>query len=473
MSKHQDNQKSLADVHDSVEVGTEKSKLKKILAFFGPAYLISVGYMDPGNWATDLAGGSQFGYALIWVLLMSNLMALLLQSLCTRLGIVWQKDLAQCNRESYPKWLNYILYALAEIAIAACDLAEVLGMAIGLQLLFGIDLIWGVLISFLDTFLLLYLQRFGIRKLELFIIGLVFLIGMCFVAEMFFAQPDITEIARGFIPSIPNQTALYISIGIIGATVMPHNLYLHSALVQTRKIPRDVKSIKHALRANFWDSSIALNLAFLVNAAILILAASVFHKNGMTDVAELEDAQHLLYHLLNNEWAPRLFAVALILAGQSSTVTGTLAGQIVMEGYLHLRINPVLRRVLTRLLAIIPAVVVILLMGESQVGKLLVFSQVLLSMQLAFAIIPLIYFVSNKQKMGQFAIGLPVKIVSWLITLVIVVLNLNLVYSEITSWLATTTNLWAEVVSVAFGMALLVLLLIVFFYPIFCKWKSS
>ena len=459
-------------MHNSVEVGAQKSKLKKLLAFFGPAYLISVGYMDPGNWATDLAGGSQFGYTLIWVLLMSNLMALLLQSLCARLGIVWGKDLAQCNRESYPKWLNYILYVLAEIAIAACDLAEVLGMAIGLQLLFGVDLIWGVLISFLDTFLLLYLQRFGIRKLELFIIGLVFMIGMCFIAEMFFAQPNVTEIAQGFIPSMPNETALYISIGIIGATVMPHNLYLHSALVQTRKIPRDFKSIKNALRANFLDSAIALNLAFLVNAAILILAAAVFHKNGMTGVAELDDAHQLLYHILDNEWAPRLFAVALILAGQSSTVTGTLAGQIVMEGYLHLRINPILRRLLTRLLAIIPAVVVILAFGESQVGKLLIFSQVLLSMQLAFAIIPLIYFVSNKQKMGQFVIKLPVKIAAWLIALIIVVLNLNLVYNEISDWMASASSIWINIFSILLGIGLLILLLVVFFYPFFFKWKN-
>lgn len=465
-------QKSLDDVHGSVDVSIHKSKFKKLLAFIGPAYLISVGYMDPGNWATDLAGGSRFGYALIWVLLMSNLMALLLQSLCARLGIVWGKDLAQCNRESYPKWLNYILYVLAEIAIAACDLAEVLGMAIGLQLLFGIDLIWGVLISFLDTFLLLYLQRFGIRKLELFIIGLVFMIGMCFMAEMFFAKPDVAEIAKGFVPGIPDQTALYISIGIIGATVMPHNLYLHSALVQTRKIPRDFKSIKNALRANFFDSAIALNLAFLVNAAILILAASVFHKNGMNEVAELEDAHRLLYHILGNEWAPRLFAVALILAGQSSTVTGTLAGQIVMEGYLHLRINPILRRLMTRLLAIVPAVIVILAFGESEVGKLLIFSQVLLSMQLAFAVIPLIYFVSNKRKMGEFAIKLPVKIAGWLITLIIVVLNLNLVYDEIRGWMANSSNIWINILSVSLGVGLVALLLIVFFYPFFFKWKN-
>ena len=464
--------KSLGDVHESVDVTAPKSRFRKFLAFIGPAYLISVGYMDPGNWATDLAGGSQFGYALIWVLLMSNIMALLLQSLCARLGIVRGKDLAQCNRESYPKGLNYILYVLAEIAIAACDLAEVLGMAIGLQLLFGLDLIWGVLISFLDTFLLLYLQRFGIRKLELFIIGLVFMIGMCFMVEIFFAQPDPHEIVQGFIPSIPNETALYISIGIIGATVMPHNLYLHSALVQTRKIPRDIKSIKRALRINFLDSAVALNLAFLVNAAILILAASAFFKNGMTNVAELEDAHELLYHVLGTEWAPRLFAVALILAGQSSTVTGTLAGQIVMEGYLHLRINPILRRLLTRMLAIVPAVVVILALGESEVGKLLIFSQVLLSMQLAFAVIPLIYFVSNKQKMGQFAIKLPVKIAAWAIAGIISVLNLKLVYEEMIGWMNSSGSIWVNFLAIALGTGMLLLLLIVILYPVFFKWKD-
>jgi len=464
--------KSLDDVHESVDVTAPKSRFRKFLAFIGPAYLISVGYMDPGNWATDLAGGSQFGYALIWVLLMSNIMALLLQSLCARLGIVRGKDLAQCNRESYPKGLNYVLYVLAEIAIAACDLAEVLGMAIGLQLLFGLDLIWGVLISFLDTFLLLYLQRFGIRKLELFIIGLVFMIGMCFMVEMFFAQPDPNEIVQGFVPSIPDETALYIAIGIIGATVMPHNLYLHSALVQTRKIPRDVKSIKRALRINFLDSAVALNLAFLVNAAILILAASAFFKNGMTNVAELEDAHELLYHVLGTEWAPRLFAVALILAGQSSTVTGTLAGQIVMEGYLHLRINPILRRLLTRMLAIVPAVVVILVFGESEVGKLLIFSQVLLSMQLAFAVVPLIYFVSNKQKMGQFAIKLPVKIAAWTIAGIISVLNLKLVYEEMIGWMNSSGSIWVNFLAIALGTGMLLLLLTVILYPVFFKWKD-
>ncbi|WP_028298908.1 Nramp family divalent metal transporter [Olivibacter sitiensis] len=458
--------KSLHDVHESVDVQSKTSKFKRALAFFGPAYLISVGYMDPGNWATDLAGGSRYGYTLIWVLLMSNLMALLLQSLCARLGVVWGKDLAQCNRESYPKGMNFILYLLAELAIAACDLAEVLGMAIGLQLLFGLDLIWGVSISFLDTFLLLYLQRLGMRKMELFIIGIIFMIGMCFLVEMVFAEPDMTGIARGFIPSIPDKTALYISIGIIGATVMPHNLYLHSALVQTRKIKRDEQSIRRALKYNFLDSAIALNLAFFVNAAILILAAAVFHKNGMEDIAELEDAHHLLAPMLGTEWAPRLFAIALILAGQSSTVTGTLAGQIVMEGYLRLRISPVLRRIITRLLAIIPAVLVILLFGEKEVGPLLIFSQVLLSMQLAFAVIPLIHFVSDKHRMGVFVIGWKTKVLSWIIAAIISVLNFQLVYDEIKGWIAESNNTWLHILLLTLGLGLLVLLAFTVIYPL-------
>ena len=459
-------EKSLHDVHQSINVQGQKSKFKKILSFFGPAYLISVGYMDPGNWATDLAGGSQFGYALIWVLLMSNIMALLLQSLSARLGIVWGKDLAQCNRETYPKGMNFILYLLAEIAIAACDLAEVLGMAIGLNLLFGLDLLWGVGISFLDTFLLLYLQRLGMRKMEIFIIGLIFLIGMCFLIEMVFAKPDLGGIMQGFIPSMPNKAALYISIGIIGATVMPHNLYLHSALVQTRKINRDEGSIRKALKYNFWDSAIALNLAFLVNAAILILAAAVFHEHGINNIAELQDAHKLLAPTLGTEWAPRLFAVALILAGQSSTVTGTLAGQIVMEGYLRLRISPVLRRILTRLLAIVPAILVIYIAGDDKVGPLLIFSQVLLSMQLAFAVIPLIHFVSDKKRMGIFVISFYTKIASWLIAAIITVLNFQLIYNEVTGWIQDIHNVWATVGLVIGAIGLFVLLIMTILYPL-------
>lgn len=465
-------QSSLSEVHSSVSVSGKGSKFKKLFAFFGPAYLVSVGYMDPGNWATDLAGGSRYGYTLIWVLLMSNIIAILLQSLSARLGVVRRRDLAQCNRETYPPVTNFLLYLLAEIAIAACDLAEVLGMAIGLQLLFGLPLVWGVIISFLDTFLLLWLQRLGMRKTEAFILAMIAIIGGCFFVELFLAQPSLAEIGKGFVPSIPDSTALYIAIGIIGATVMPHNLYLHSALVQTRKIKQNKASIKKALRYNFWDSSIALNLAFLVNAAILILAASVFYKNGYTGVAELEDAHQLLAPLLGSKWASVLFAVALIAAGQSSTVTGTLAGQIVMEGYLKLRISPALRRMITRLLAIIPALIVILISGEGQVGNLLIFSQVILSMQLAFAIIPLIHFVSDAQKMGDFAIKKGLKIAAWLIATFIVVLNFKLVYDETKSWIADTDNPWLLVFVLLAIAGMIYLLVVTVLYPLTGKGRA-
>lgn len=462
--------KSLEEVHQSVATQNKKSVFKKILAFFGPAYLVSVGYMDPGNWATDIAGGSQFGYALLWVLLMSNLMALLLQSLSARLGIVTQRDLAQASRETYSTVINYVLYFLAEIAIAACDLAEVLGMAIGINLLFGIPLIEAVMITVLDTFLLLFLINKGIRKMEAFIIALVMIIGLSFIFEMIFAQPEIDKVLYGLIPSLPNESALYIAIGIIGATVMPHNLYLHSSLVQTRKFSRSDRGIKQALKYNLIDSTIALNLAFFVNAAILILAAATFFKNGMHEVAEIQDAYRFLQPLLGTNWAPVLFAVALIAAGQSSTVTGTLAGQIVMEGYLNLRIQPWVRRIITRLIAIVPAVVVILIYGESVTGKLLVLSQVILSLQLGFAIIPLIHFVSDKSKMKGHHIGKVTQVAAWLIAVIIVSLNAKLVYSEIQGWLQTSENpiiLWLTVVPMAFGF--LILLLYIVIKPFFCK----
>lgn len=464
---------SLSEVHESVDPSLGRSRWRRAAAFFGPAYLVSVGYMDPGNWATDLAGGSQFGYKLIWVLLMSNLMALLLQSLSARLGIVRSRDLAQCNRELYPRGVNFILYILAEIAIAACDLAEVLGMAIGLNLLLGIPLIWGVLITLLDTILLLYLQKLGMRKLEAFIIALVAIIGGCFLVEIFLAKPDVGELAKGFVPSIPNNTALYIAIGIIGATVMPHNLYLHSALVQTRKISRDDASIKKAIRLNIFDSTIALNMAFFVNAAILILAAAVFYSSGHQQVAALKDAHQLLSPLLGNTWAAHLFAIALIAAGQSSTITGTLAGQIVMEGYLRLRINPYIRRMLTRLLAIVPAVLVILLMGEEMVDSMLVFSQVLLSMQLAFAVIPLIHFVSDKKRMGNFAIKPIVKVVSWLIATIIVILNLKLVYETASTWMEATGNIFVDILIAAGGIGLVLLIIITTVYPLVLRRKEA
>lgn len=420
---------SLGDVHGSIDTTRKKPGWRKLFSFLGPAYLVSVGYMDPGNWATDLAGGSKFGYTLIWVLMMSNLMALLLQGLSARLGIVRGRDLAQANREAYPAPVNIVLYLLAEIAIAACDLAEVLGMAIGIQLLTGLPLIWGVSITVLDTFLLLYLQRLGMRRMEAFIITLVGIIGISFLIEIMLAKPNPAEVISGFIPASLNHESLYIAIGIIGATVMPHNLYLHSALVQTRKIDRTDAGIKLAIKFNRVDTTIALNLAFLVNAAILILAATVFLKSGNTQVTEIREAHRLLPGFLGKA-APIIFAVALIAAGQSSTITGTLAGQIVMEGYLRLRINPMLRRLITRLIAIIPALIVILIYGEGKVDALLILSQVILSLQLGFAIIPLIHFVSDKKTMGNFVINTRTKIVAWLVAAVLIGLNLNMLMNE-------------------------------------------
>lgn len=429
--------------------------------------------MDPGNWATDLAGGSQFGYSLIWVLLMSNLMALLLQSLSARLGIVRRRDLAQANREVYPRPVNFALYLLAEVAIAACDLAEVLGMAIGIQLLTGLPLIWGVLFTVLDTFLLLLLQRLGMRKMEAFIIALVLVIGLSFLVELFLAKPNLGDVVKGFVPHIANNTALYIAIGIIGATVMPHNLYLHSALVQTRKIKRDKEGIKRALKLNFLDTTIALNLAFFVNAAILILAAAVFFTAGRTDVAEIKDAHYLLDERLGTKLSPILFAVALIAAGQSSTVTGTLAGQIVMEGYLRLRINPWVRRLLTRMIAIIPAVIVILINGEDNIDALLIFSQVILSLQLGFAIIPLIHFVSDKKTMGSFAIKPIVQVTAWLITAILVYLNLSMVTGQAADYFNEPGNVLWKIVIILSGLAYLTLLIITIAYPLVRKkWKQ-
>lgn len=428
MTGKQHNHISLSEVHESVDMTTTTKKgWRKWLPYFGPAYLVSVGYMDPGNWATDLQGGARFGYSLIWVLIMSNLMALLLQSLSTRLGIVRRRDLAQANRDMYPRAVNFCLYILAEFAIAACDLAEVLGMAIGIHLLTDLPIIWGVCITVLDTFLLLWFQKLGMRRLEAFIIALILIIGGSFLIEIFLAKPDASEILKGFVPSALSGDALYIAVGIIGATVMPHNLYLHSSLVQTRKIANTDSGIKRALKFNFIDSTIALNAAFFVNAAILILAASVFFATGNTQVAKIEDAHTLLAPLLGSKLAPILFAVALIAAGQSSTITGTLAGQIVMEGYLNLRINPWMRRLFTRLLAIIPSVIVILVYGDQELDALLILSQVILSAQLGFAVIPLIFFVSDKKTMGKYAIAPWVKILSWLVATVLVFLNIKMV----------------------------------------------
>ena len=463
---------SLGNVHETIDTTKPRKGLRKILPYLGPAYLVSVGYMDPGNWATDLQGGAQFGYKLIWVLLMSNLMALLLQSLSARLGIVTRKDLAQANREAYPRLTNFCLYVLAEFAIAACDLAEVLGMALGIQLLTGLPLVYGVAITVLDTFLLFYLQKKGMRAMESFIIALVLIIGLSFIVEIFLAKPDVNGIAKGFIPTALNSQALYIAVGIIGATVMPHNLYLHSALVQTRKIRKNQHGIKKAIKYNLIDSTIALNAAFFVNAGILILAAAVFFYHGQSSVARIEDAHRLLKPMLGT-LAPILFAVALIASGQSSTVTGTLAGQVVMEGYLHLRINPWLRRLITRLLAIIPAVIVISIYGESQVDNLLILSQVLLSLQLGFAVIPLIHFVSNKQTMGKFAIKLHTKIIAWLVAAILVFLNVRMVINEMTGVYINEGHLFLKILISIAALFFAWLFIIMTIYPFYSKRKQK
>ncbi len=480
---------SLSEVHGSVDTTTKPKSWKKIFSFLGPAYLVSVGYMDPGNWATDLAGGSKYGYTLIWVLLMSNLMALLLQSLSARLGIVRGRDLAQANRETYPKVVNFILWVMAEIAIAAMDLAEVLGMAIGIQLLTGLPLIWGVSITVLDTFLLLYLQRLGIRKMEAFIIVLIAVIGFCFLINIIIAQPQLFEVLKGLVPSLPEakdlyaaksmsnalpkETALYLAIGIIGATVMPHNLYLHSALVQTRKIKKDKAGIKQALKFSFIDSAIALNIAFLINAAILILAATVFFKTGRTDVGEIHQAFELLSPMLGSSIASTLFAVALIASGQSSTITGTLAGQIVMEGYLRLRINPLMRRLITRLIAIIPAIIIIAVFGENEVDSLLIFSQVILSLQLGFAVIPLIHFVSDKKTMGSFAIKPFIQFLSWLVAAVLVYLNIKMVADEATDFFSTSDNITGKIIIILTSLGFIALLVYSIIFPLISKKKNK
>jgi manganese transport protein len=462
--------KSLSEVHESVQVPATGKKWKRLFAFFGPAYLVSVGYMDPGNWATDLAGGSKFGYSLIWVLLMSNLMALLLQSLSARLGIVTGLDLAQASKRTYPRYINWGLYILAEIAIAACDLAEVIGMAIGLNLLFGLPLLWGVSLTVLDTFLLLFLLNSGMRKMEAFIIVLVCIIGVSFILEMFIVKPVVSEILQGFTPSGLSGDALYIAIGIIGATVMPHNLYLHSALVQTRKFDKSPEGLRKAIKYNNYDSAIALNLAFFVNAAILILAATAFHKNGFTQVAEIQDAHKLLENIFGS-MAPALFAIALIAAGQSSTITGTLAGQIIMEGYLNLRLRPWLRRILTRALAIIPAILTIVFFGERSLGALLVLSQAILSLQLGFAMIPLIHFVSNKNRMKEHVIPTWMQVLGWLCTAIIVGLNLKLVVENVQDILQDSAT-WVTYVLVPVLGASGFLLIYILVVPFIQKYKG-
>ena len=428
-------ERSLSEVHSSVTIPEQRGFLRRLFAFAGPAYLVAVGYMDPGNWATDIAAGSRYGYALVWVLVMSNAMAILLQSLSARLGLVSGRDLAQACRDRYPASVNVALWILCEVAIAACDLAEVIGSAIGLQLLFGIPLIYGVLITALDTFLILFLHQAGIRKMEAFILVLVATIAGCFLFEILVSRPDLPGIARGVLPSLPDSDALYFAIGILGATVMPHNLYLHSSLVQSRRVEKTARGIHQSLKFNLIDSVVALNLALFINAAILIMAAAVFHRAGLFDVAAIQDAHQLLAPIVGSALAPILFAVALISAGQSSTITGTLAGQIVMEGYVNIRLRPWLRRIVTRAVAIVPAVLTIVLFGDRATGELLVLSQVVLSLQLSFAVIPLIHMVSDRKLMGAFAIRPWVQLLAWTTAGIIVVLNAKLVIDEVGVWM--------------------------------------
>jgi len=464
---------SLANVHSSVST-ENKTGWRKFMAFIGPAYLISVGYMDPGNWATDIAGGSAFGYRLIWILFVSNLIALLLQSLSARLGIVRGLDLAQASKHTYNRFVNFCLYILAQIAIIACDLAEIIGMAIGLNLLFHLPLIWGVSLTITDTVLMLFLMNKGMRKLEGFIVSMIFIIGLSFLIEMFIVHPDTVAIAKGFVPSMLSGNALYLAIGIIGATVMPHNLYLHSSLVQTRKINRTEAGIKSAIKFNVFDTVIALNVAFVVNAAILILAASAFFTNGFFKVAEIQDAYKLLEHIFGS-LAPILFAVALIASGQSSTITGTLAGQIIMEGHINLRIEPWLRRLLTRLMAIVPAVFTILYSGERGLGNLIILSQVVLSLQLGFAVVPLIHFVSDKKKMGNFAIDLKTKIMAWGCAIIILGLNAQLVVEQLGEWIhaSKSSAIWMHFLVEPFVLAIGMLMLYVFLRPLLFKHKDQ
>lgn len=457
--------RSLEEVHSSVDV-SHPSVLRRLFLFAGPAYMVSVGYMDPGNWATDIAGGSHFGFELLWVLVLSNAIALLLQTLSARLGIVGGRDLAQACRDLYPKPVRVALWLLCEVAIAACDLAEVIGTVIALNLLFNLPLEWGLLVTVFDTFLLLAIQRLGIRKMEAFIIILVFTIGLCFLIEIFLASPEWGAVARGLLPHVSSAPpflfkdmgALYIAIGIIGATVMPHNLYLHSALVQSRAVRHDEKGMNEACRYNLIDSFLALNAAFFVNASILVLAGAAFYGHGQI-VESIEDAHRLLPQFLGPGVAATLFAVALLCSGQSSTLTGTLAGQIVMEGFMELRMAPWMRRLLTRSVAILPAAFVIFNFGATKLQDLLVLSQVILSLQLPFAIVPLLLYTGDRRRMGIFTSPVAIRILGWIAALLIIGLNLSLVVQQIRSWSAALT---------AAGMSSLPVLLIAWPFVALC-----
>lgn len=437
-----------------------------MLAFGGPAYLVSVGYMDPGNWATDLEGGARFGYKLLWVLVLSNAMALLLQTLSARLGIVTKRDLAQACRDEYPKAVSMVLWFLCEIAIVACDLAEVLGAAIGLNLLFHIPMLLGVLITAADTLLVLWFTRMGIRMVEAFVLVLIATIGGCFAAEIFLAKPDVSAVFAGLIPTL-NSQSIYIAVAIFGATVMPHNLYLHSALVQTRRIGSSEAEKRRACKFNLLDSSLALNGALFVNAAILIMSAAIFYSRHII-VTEIQQAHQLLAPLLGTTMASVLFAGALLCSGQSSTLTGTMAGQIVMEGFLRFRMQPWLRRAVTRTLAIIPAVLTIYLAGDASAYKLIIFSQVVLNLQLPFAVIPLIHLTSDRKSMGEFANGAWLRTGGWICAAFILILNVWMLKDQVSEWMQMATPEYRPLIAVAAGLsgiAFVMLLSMVSFWP--------
>ncbi|HET9150215.1 MAG TPA: Nramp family divalent metal transporter [Gemmatimonadales bacterium] len=430
---------SLPESYRTISIPRAAGFWRKALAFAGPGYLVAVGYMDPGNWATDLAGGAQFGYALLSVILLSNLMAMLLQGLAVRLGIATGRDLAQACRDHYPRPVAMVLWVLCEIAIAACDLAEVIGSAIALNLLFGIPLLWGVCLTALDVLIILFLHQRGFRWLEAVVISLVAVVGTCFAAELFLSRPDAGEVARGLIPTgriVTDPLMLYIAIGILGATVMPHNLYLHSSIVQTRHFGDDVASKREAIRFSTFDSTVALCFAFFVNGAILVLSAATFHSSGFQAVADITDAHRLLTPLLGTTAASVLFAVALLASGQNSTITGTLAGQIVMEGFLNLRLKPWIRRLITRMIAIVPAIIVTALYGARGTASLLILSQVILSLQLSFAVVPLVQFTGDKAKMGALVTHPVTRVAAWVVTVVIIGLNTWLLFGTFRGWLA-------------------------------------
>jgi len=430
---------SLSEVHRSLVVPPSASFFRKLLAFAGPGFLVAVGYMDPGNWATDLAGGSKYNYSLLSVIMMSNLMAILLQALSLKLGIATGRDLAQACRDHYSRPVSFFLWVICEIAIAACDLAEVIGSAIALNLLFGLPLLAGVCITSLDVLFVLFLQNKGFRYIEALVITLIAIIGGCFAWEIIASRPDLVGIAQGFLPTpqiVADPGMLYIAIGILGATVMPHNLYLHSSIVQTRRYELTSAGKREAIKFATIDSTVALMFALFINAAILIVAAATFFTRGRNDVAEIQDAYKLLTPLLGVTGASTLFALALLASGQNSTLTGTLAGQIVMEGFLNLRIRPWLRRLITRLIAIIPAVVVTIISGEKGTTNLLVLSQVILSLQLSFAVFPLVLFTSDKVKMGEFVNGPIVKWLAWFVAMIIALLNAWLLLQTFRNWFA-------------------------------------